>query len=432
MSNKYFTNACDFIEWVEHQRRFSPKVSLDKMRFYLSLFDNPHLKFKSIHITGTNGKGSTVAYLNSVLRTAGFNVATFTSPYITCFNERIRYNDCNIEDEKLVEIGNFILSKYDEIIDNGYDEPTFFEFITLLAFIYYASIDNLDIALIEVGMGGRLDATNVITPLLSVITNVTLEHTQILGDTLEKIAYEKLGIVKENVDLVTGNINSSLIDLVNTHCAKLNSKHIQSALNEIEILKQDIYSSEVIINGEHLVIGLAGVHQIDNALCAFTALNKLKEIDQKWNNALTNEIYYRGFKNVQWQGRLEVISSDPLIVIDGCHNIDGVKRVCSFIDTLDYSFKRAVVSISADKELPIMLNLIKNTFDEVIITKYSYMRSSEIDVLDQLLDHPNKKIIPSVSEALEYCKQNKTDFTIFLGSLYLVSEVRNIEKPLNK
>ena len=144
MNNIKFKNAKDFIAWVEKQKRFSPKVSLDKMRFYLSLFDNPHEKIKCIHVTGTNGKGSVVAFLKSILRKAGFNVATFTSPYITCFNERICYNENYISDQDLINIANLITEKYDIIKENGYDLPTFFEFITILAFIYYSKLDNLD------------------------------------------------------------------------------------------------------------------------------------------------------------------------------------------------------------------------------------------------------------------------------------------------
>lgn len=430
MNNISFTNAQDFIDWVEHQRRFSPKVSLEKMRYYLSLFDNPHQKFSSIHITGTNGKGSVVAYLNSVLRTAGFNVATFTSPYITCFNERIRYNDQNISNEDLLRIANLILSKYDIIEQSEYDLPTFFEFITIVAFIYYSEIKDLDLAIIEVGMGGRLDSTNVITPLLSVITNVSLEHTQILGDTLEKIASEKLGIVKENSYLVSGNIDNSLVNQFDEYCLKQKTKHIQTSLKKVEIIKQDINSSIISLDGRILEIGLAGSHQIENACCAFNALNTLKELDLKWKNRLTNEILDRGFKNVKWQGRFETISKNPLIVIDGCHNIDGVKRVCDFVKNLNYSYKRAVISISADKELKEMTSLIAKVFDEIVITKYSYMRSSEVDTLNELLVHPNKKIIKSVQDALDYCHKEKCELTVFLGSLYLVSEVYNLVKPL--
>lgn len=425
-----FTDVNSFISFVESQKRFSPKVSLDKMRYYLSLFDNPHLKFKSIHITGTNGKGSVVAYLKSVLRCAGFNVATFTSPYITCFNERIGFNDSYIKDEELLEIGNSILSKYDEIKKEGYDLPTFFEFITILAFIYYSKIPNLDLVLVEVGMGGRLDATNVITPLMSVITNVTLEHTKILGDTLEKIASEKLGIVKANSYLISGNIDNSLVEQFDKYASSLNTVHIRSALKAVEIKKMDINSSDVTIDGHEFVLGLSGLHQIENALCAYTCLETLQIIDKKWKKALSYEIYKRGFESVSWQGRLEKVSDEPLIIIDGCHNIDGVKKVSKFIKDLEYSYKRAVISISADKELQEMVNLLKDVFDEIIITKYTYMRSSEVSVLNELLDHPNKKIIENVTDAINYCKEHVVDFTIFLGSLYLVSEVRNILKPL--
>lgn len=426
MNKIKFSDAKSFIDWVEHQRRFSPKVDLEKMRFYLSLFDNPHEKFKSIHITGTNGKGSTVAFLKSVLRCAGFNVATFTSPYIICFNERIAYNESYISDEDLISIANEIVSKYDFISSNGYDLPTFFEFITVLAFIYYSRLSDLDIVLVEVGMGGRLDSTNVINPYLSIITNITLEHTNVLGDTLEKIAFEKLGIVKDNSYLISGNIEKNLENIFENYCKTKNATHIKSSLYEVEILKQDINSTEVMINGSNFTLGLAGLHQVNNALCAYSALEILKQLDKKWKNKLSYEIYYRGFKNVTWQGRFEKIINDPLQIIDGCHNIDGVKQVTNFIKQLPYKTKRAVISISADKELLEMINLISDTFDEIIITKYSYMRSSDAKVLFDLIKNPNKMIIDNVPDAISYVNNNKCDFTIYLGSLYLVSEVRNL------
>ena len=162
----------------------------------------------------------------------------------------------------------------------------------------------------------------------------------------------------------------------------------------------------------------------------YAMINAIKELDLKWKNRLTNEILDRGFKNVKWQGRFETISKNPLIVIDGCHNIDGVKRVCDFVKNLNYSYKRAVISISADKELKEMTSLIAKVFDEIVITKYSYMRSSEVDTLNELLVHPNKKIIKSVQDALDYCHKEKCELTVFLGSLYLVSEVYNLVKPL--
>ena len=175
---------------------------------------------------------------------------------------------------------------------------------------------------------------------------------------------------------------------------------------------------------------MPGNHQVDNALCAFSVLETLKTIDPKWKNKLSYETYSRGFKNVKWVGRLETLMEYPLIVVDGCHNIDGVNRVCDFVKTLNYSKKRAIISISADKELSTMINKIEQSFDEIIITKYSYMRSSEVETLEKLINHPNVLVIPNVSDAIEYVLSNKVPFSIFLGSLYLVSEVRNILKPL--
>lgn len=430
MNNIVFDNVNNLIEFIERQKRFSAKVSLEKMYFYLSLFDNPHLKFKSIHITGTNGKGSVVSFLKTTLIEAGFNVATFTSPYIIKFNERICYNNEMIEDSALLKIGNLILSKYDLIEKSGYELPSFFELCTLIAFIYYSQLPSLDIALIEVGMGGKLDSTNVITPLISIITNVSLEHTKILGNSLKEIAIQKLGIVKENSYLVTGNIDPCIYDVIECVCKKQNSKWIQSFPKKVEIKNMDIYSSQIVLDELEIEVGLPGFHQIDNLICAYTTLNLLKNLDEKWNLALNNEIYIRGFKKTKWQGRFEIVSSNPLILIDGCHNIDGIKRICEFVNKLDYKNKRAVVSISSDKEKEKMLSIISNSFDEIVLTKYTYSRSANENELFNLTHNSNKIIIPNVNDAIEYCKKNVCDFTLFLGSLYLASEVRNVLKPL--
>ena len=165
-------------------------------------------------------------------------------------------------------------------------------------------------------------------------------------------------------------------------------------------------------------------------ICAYTAINTLNSLNKKWNLALTSEIYSRGFKKTKWQGRLEIVSDDPLIVIDGCHNLDGVQRVCEFVSKLNYHFKRAVISISADKDKEKMLSILNKSFDELVFTRYTYSRSASEEDLYQLSNHQNKKMIPSVDDAIKYCIENKCEFTLFLGSLYLASEVRNIMKPL--
>jgi dihydrofolate synthase/folylpolyglutamate synthase len=420
-----FTDFSTFEKWVEIQRRFSPKESLKKMDYYCSLFDHPERKFHSIHITGTNGKGSCVAYLRSIFKERGLKVATYTSPHVICFNERIAYDMKFISNEDMLFFGNQICSKYDQIIADGYETPSFFEFITLLAFLYFASIPELDIAIIEVGMGGRLDATNVITPYLSIISNVAMDHMKQLGDTVEKIATEKLGIVKPNTYCVCGSKISSVQQLVKETCEKRNCGYFITKPEEVTIEEMDL-THTIFSNSEyaHLEIPLAGFHQIENTLVVLETIRYWNQLMEKKSNLIiSEEILRRGLKNTTWPGRFEIISQNPLIVIDGGHNIDGITRLCEFIQTLDYSFKRCIISISHDKELETMMKLIDQTFDEVVCTAYTYERSAAPDVLFQLSHNPNKKIA-SLEEAITLAQTNKVPFTIFIGSLYLVSDIR--------
>jgi len=421
-----FTNVQDFIYWVERQRRFSKKVGLDKMKYYCQLFDNPQDKFKSIHVTGTNGKGSTVAFINSIMQSAGLNVATYTSPYITYFNERIEYNGKFISDEDLLKYANRITEKYEIITNSGYELPSFFEFITLLAFIYFSEIKELDYAIIEVGMGGRLDATNVINSEVAVISNVAYDHMNVLGNTLEQIAYEKLGIVKNNEPLVTGISDKKLQTFVKSYC-EANHISVTFALNRaFEIIKSTIYGTELILEGfdEPLTIRLAGNHQIDNALTAVSTIEEFCKIHPELYSRLFASIPY-GLKNAKWPGRLEIISTMPLILVDGAHNIDGITRVCDFIKNQRYASKRAIVSISKDKEKESMVKILDQTFDEIIFTKYSYERSATAEELFALSNCYNKKVLNSLDEILNYIKKAPADLTVFLGSLYLVCDIRN-------
>lgn len=423
-----FNDVVCFINWVEKQRRFSPKASLDKMQYYCSLFDHPENKFSSIHVTGTNGKGSTVASLKTILRLAGLNVGTFTSPYITIFNERIQYNDHYINDDDLLKYANQIIEKYPIIENDGYELPSFFEFITLVSFLYFSEIQELDLVIIEVGMGGRLDSTNVISSDLAIITNVAYDHMNVLGDTLEKIAMEKLGIVKQNTPLVCGVKEQNLQNLIISKCQELNSEVTLSALTAFEIKKMDIYGSEIVLKDSmvELSINLPGEHQIENSLVVYHSIQKLNEIYQnkKRNFPISNVLLYEGLKNVIWPGRIEIVSDDPLIVIDGAHNIDAVSRVTTFINNLDYTYKRAVVSISHDKEIEKMIELLDNTFDEIIFTKYTYERSSTALELYNLSSCKHKILTSNIDEAYDMVINHPTEFTIFLGSLYLVCDIR--------
>ena len=218
------------------------------MEYFVSKFDHPETKFKSIHVTGTNGKGSTVSYLKNIYLKNGYNVATFTSPYVVKFNERITYNDNYISDEDLLKYGNMVIAKYDEFEKEQHELPGFFDLITLIAFVYFAD-KNIDIAIIEVGIGGRIDSTNVINPLAAVVTSVGFDHMEQLGDTKELILKEKLGIVKENIPLFTAVKDKDLISLMERHCSKTKSDFVKVDYEALNVKMMGLDSSKFSYKG---------------------------------------------------------------------------------------------------------------------------------------------------------------------------------------
>lgn len=416
----YFVDAKSFIEWVQSQKRFSKKTNLDNMKYFCKLLCNPESSFKAIHVTGTNGKGSTVAMLTSVLMAKGYNVGTFTSPYIECFNERIAFNTKPIDDDDLLKMANRVIEIYPILEENNFPKPTFFEFITLCAFCYFKSLNNLDYAVIEVGMGGRLDSTNVITPIVSIITNVALDHMQILGNTKEAILKEKLGIVKYNIPVVCG-LKEENLKMIATNVANIhNSQIVFPKYNEVKNVKCDLSKTCFTYQGQDYQLSLLGFHQVENALLVIETFNLLKD-DLK----LSIQDLHNGLKNTKWVGRLEKINDDPVIYIDGGHNIDGISRITEFVKSLNIPNVRAVISISHDKELLPMIKMVDKTFDEIIFTSYTYARSAKAEDLYNLSSSKNKKCIENLDVAVKYVLTNKKPITIFLGSLYLASEIRN-------
>lgn len=416
----YFVDAKSFIEWVQSQKRFSKKTNLDNMKYFCKLLCNPESSFKAIHVTGTNGKGSTVAMLTSVLMAKGYNVGTFTSPYIECFNERIAFNTKPIDDDDLLKMANRVIEIYPILEENNFPKPTFFEFITLCAFCYFKSLNNLDYAVIEVGMGGRLDSTNVITPIVSIITNVALDHMQILGNTKEAILKEKLGIVKDNIPVVCG-LKEENLKMIATNVANIhNSQIVFPKYSEVKNVKCDLSKTCFTYQGQDYKLSLLGFHQVENALLVIETFNLLKD-DLK----LSIQDLHNGLKNTKWVGRLEKINDDPVIYIDGGHNIDGISRITEFVKSLNIPNVRAVISISHDKELLPMIKMVDETFDEIIFTSYTYARSAKAEDLYNLSSSKNKKCIENLDVAVKYVLTNKKPITVFLGSLYLASEIRN-------
>lgn len=414
-------NINEFLEFVENQKRFHKKTGLEMMKKFCEILGNPQNEFKSIHVTGTNGKGSVVAYLRDMLMSQGLNVATFTSPYITRFNERICINNIQIPDEEVLKYANIILAKYDEFKEATNEVPSFFEFITLLAFLYFKDA-NIDVAVIEVGIGGLLDSTNVISPLASVITNVGYDHMNVLGNTLEEILMNKLGICKPNTPLIVGLKDNSLINIAKEVAKKNNSKISIPLLGAFEIKECSFLSTEFFSNDYGIVkLKLTGYHQVENSLVAITTFNVVAPM------LLENYDLEKAIKSLEftcWPGRLEVMKKDPLIVIDGGHNTDGVGRIMEFVKAQDIKQKRIIFACSDNKEKEKMIKQIEPYFDEIILTSFSYKRHSSAEELSTYCDSPNKKVMLDIEEIIKYVRKNPYELNLFLGSLYFVSEIR--------
>jgi len=419
-----FSDVKELISWIESQKRIVPKTSLQKMLSLCEVFGSPQNKIKYVHVGGTNGKGSTVTFIKTVLMKAGYQVGTYVSPYVISFNERIQYNDHYIADEDVLRIGNQIISKYDEIERRGIVHPTFFEFITLMAFIYFSECKDLDIVILEVGLGGLLDSTNVVTPLVSVITNVAFDHMKVLGNTIEEIAMNKLGIVKPNIPLVTLE-NEKINKQFKARCKETNSKLIvvkKKNIQNIQISKTETVFDYKEYKG--LKTNKLGYYQTENASVALETLDYLRSC---CGFTITNEDIYQGFQNVYWPGRLQVLSQAPYIIIDGAHNIDGITRLAEFLTTIKENKRMTIIfAVSKDKAKDEMISILDHLADEIIFTMFHYKRSDTPDYLFSISSNPNKKLSFDLDELLlEAFHKPKDEMVVFCGSLYFVSEILN-------
>lgn len=422
-----FTNINECINYIEKQSRKSVK-DLSLMKRLCEAYGHPEQGLTFIHVAGTNGKGSVVAYLREILCAAGLHVGSFTSPYIEKFNERITLDKKFIPDDLVLKYSNEIVEKYDYLDRYNIEHPSFFSFITLMCFMYFRDVKP-DVAIMEVGIGGLKDDTNVITPILSIISNISYDHMNILGDTIEKIAENKLGIVKDNVPLVTIE-NEQIEKLIVSTCEKHHSdftivkkkdiKNIESYIGTTSFDYVDKYKKNY-----HVNLNMSGIYQTENASIVIEACNYLKKYF-----IIDNDIILSGLKNTFWPGRLEVIHKNPYVIIDGAHNIDGITRLHEFIKTLKKYKIVLVLAISANKEKAKMIAEIENDVDRIIFTQFNYSRSEEANTLFLFSKHPKKELVSDYKLLLKEAFENKNsnEIWIFSGSLYFVSEIRKLEQ----
>lgn len=414
----------ELINFIQTQKRLEKKESLNYMNNLCDFFGNPQKETKFIHIGGTNGKGSTISFLKHILLEEGYKIGTFISPYVIKFNERITLNYEYITDDDLLKYGNYIISKYPELEKTNLRKPSFFEFLTLLMFLYFADQD-IDLVICEVGIGGKLDSTNVISPLISAVTNVSYDHMQIIGTTLDEIWDNKLGIVKANTPFITFEY-SEFLTLIKLKAQENKSNLILidfDDINDVEVCLE--YTKFSYRNYRNIKLKMLGYHQILNAILAIEISKNIKGFP------VNDKSIYQGLAKTTWPGRLEILNKNPLVIIDGAHNIGGINRLANFIKTLKSKYIRIVFAVSRNKEKAEMIDTLEKYVDEVIFTQFHYNRSDESEKLFALCHHPNKMIINDLDEIIKICLEDKDKINIFCGSLYLISEIRNKFKEIN-
>jgi len=409
--------------------RFGIKLELDTIINILKFLGNPQKNYHLVHVAGTNGKGSTATYIASILQKAGFKTGLYTSPHLVKFNERFSIDGEQISDNHVVEAYEAV-----HAADIGKRKATFFEIATAMGF-YYFSKQNVDWAVIETGMGGRFDATNTIKPQVSVITNLSIEHTDYLGNTIKDIAREKGGIIKWHTPVITAVSQPSGLSVIK-QLAKERSSDLfiyKKDFSARKNPKQDTYTYNGLFkNFHHLIKPLPGEHQKENLSLALAAcevlFKKLKKTDDRYN--LNETLVKEGLALAKWPGRLEHVMEKPLVILDGAHNLQAARVLGRYLSsTLKNQHLTLVLGILDDKPYEKMLKSLVPYAQNIIITKAKIDRSLEPSVLkkaaQRFTDYP-VTIIEDVKEAVTHAINisNDDDAVCIAGSLYVAGEAK--------
>lgn len=417
------------LEKIYKLGRFGIKLELDTILNILKLLNNPQKDYRLVHVAGTNGKGSTATYIASILQKAGFKTGIYTSPHLVKFNERIAINGQQISNARIV-------AAYEAVhaADIGKRKATFFEIATAMGF-YHFSKESVDFAVIETGMGGRFDATNVINPEVSVITNLSIEHTDYLGNTIKALALEKGGIIKQNTPVVIGVSQPSGLAVIK-QLAKEKSADLfiyKKDFSARKNPKQNTYSYTGLNKRFHnLVKPLPGDHQKENLSLALFAceliFEKLETIDKNYN--FNETLVQDGLSIAKWPGRLEHVSQNPLVILDGAHNLAAAKVLGKYLSsTMKNRRLTLVLGILDDKPYEKMLKSLVPCAQHIIVTKAKINRSIEPSILKEAAKQFSQcpvTIIEDVKEAVAHAidTSKDEDAICIAGSLYVAGEAK--------
>ena len=414
------------LEWIHSRLKFNIRPGLTRIEALLELLGNPEKELSMLHIAGTNGKGSTVAFTRGILEQLGLNVATFTSPFISSFGERMSINGHPIPDEKLIMYVEQ-LKPLVEAMDKKEKLAgiTEFEIITALAFRYFAD-EKVDVALIEVGLGGLLDSTNVIQPVVTAITTIGMDHMDILGDTIEKIAAQKAGIIKPHTPLVTGKIANEALAVIAQTAQKNQAQHYQYSIDyQVDILENERFNyRDDEIHLLNLEKSLLGLHQIDNAALAV----KLTMIyAHEVGLSLSEEAIREGLRKTFWPARMEEISQEPLTILDGAHNVHAIQRLLENLKN-EFSGCKITILFSAliTKDITEMIKMLQTVDNsKLILTTFDYPKALKLEDFAHL-EKENVMLAEDWKSTYTALKANlkEEDVLLMTGSLYFMSQIR--------
>ncbi|MDS8871202.1 folylpolyglutamate synthase/dihydrofolate synthase family protein [Streptococcus pneumoniae] len=418
-------------QWIANYRTDQPHFGLERMVELLALRGNPHLKLKVIHIGGTNGKGSTIAFLKNMLEKLGLRVGVFSSPYLIHYTDQISINGESIPVSRL----EALMADYQSLLEGevaaNLQETTEFEIITAIAYDYFAS-EQVDVAIMEVGMGGLLDSTNVCQPILTGITTIGLDHVALLGDTLEAIAEQKAGIIKQGMPLVTGRIAPEALAVIDRIAEGKDAPRLAygtdyQVRHQESVVTGEVFDYTSAVRQGRFQTSLLGLYQIENAGMAIALLDTFCQEDGR--ELASNDFLGQALEETSWPGRLEIVSRDPLMILDGAHNPHAIKALLVTLQErfADYH-KEILFTCIKTKALEDMLDLLGAMPDtELTLTHFADSRATDESVLKEAAKSRNL----SYQDWHDFLEQNVTDkkeekqtVRIVTGSLYFLSQVR--------
>lgn len=419
-------------QWIAHYRTDQPHFGLERVVELLALRGNPHLKLKVIHIGGTNGKGSTIAFLKNMLEKLGLRVGVFSSPYLIHYTDQISINGESIPEARL----EVLMADYQSLLEGeaaaNLQGTTEFEIITAIAYDYFAS-EQVDVVIMEVGMGGLLDSTNVCQPLLTGITTIGLDHVALLGDTLEAIAEQKAGIIKQGIPLVTGHIAPEALAVIDSIAETKNAPRIRyerdyQVNHQESVVTGEVFDYTSSVRRGRFQTGLLGLHQIENAGMALALLDTFCQEDGR--ELASNDWVSQALEETRWPGRLEVVSRDPLMILDGAHNPHAIKALVATLQERFADYRKEILfTCIKTKALEDMLDLMGAIPDtELTLTYFDDSRATDESVLKETAKSRNLSYQgwqDFLEQKLIDKKEEKQTVRIVTGSLYFLSQVRS-------